>query len=236
MKDVRCTLKKKTLRTGDVMTFRMVAEEPVDFLAGQFLQVIFDEENRKNKELNKFLSFSCAPGKEYFDFTKKIGGSVFCEQLKKMEKGDTVLIKLPMGRCVFDPAHKEILFLAGGIGITPVISIIEHIIETAIEANIALVYANRTAEDIAFKEELENWNRQNSNLRIIHVLEQGGQGNGINHIGFITADLIRDEIADYRERELYIFGPPAMVNAMKDVREELEYDKAHVHSESFMGY
>ena len=236
MNDVICKVDKIIPRTSDVTSFRVVPEKPVDFEAGQFLQVVFDEEDRRNKELNKFLSFSCAPGKGYIEFTKKLTGSIFSGRLRNLAEGDTLLIKCPMGKCVFNPDHGRLLFLAGGIGITPVISIIEHIVGIGFSADIVLVYANRSEADIAFRNELEEWAGQYGALRILHVLETGEAGGVAAHIGFIDADLLRSQVPDFPGREMYVFGPPAMVNAMNKVQDVLGFEPEQFHSETFMGY
>ena len=57
--------------------------------------------------------------------------------------------------------YEKIAFLIGGIGITPVISIIEHICDKKLSTDVALLYSNRNEDEIAFKKELHNWQSQN---------------------------------------------------------------------------
>ena len=64
MKEVRMQLIQTLKRTQSVQSFCFIPEETIDFLPGQFLQIIFDEADKNNLTLNKYLSFSCAPGKE----------------------------------------------------------------------------------------------------------------------------------------------------------------------------
>ena len=103
-------------RTPTVESFRFVPEEKIDFIPGQFLQVMFDVDNAGNKELNKYLSFSCAPGKDYIEVTKRISESNFSKKLTGLNINDSVLIKAPMGNCVFKEEYKRITAIARYIG------------------------------------------------------------------------------------------------------------------------
>ena len=77
MKEIKAKFDRKIKRTEAAESFRFVPKERIDFLPGQFVQVNFDEKNKSNKALNKYLSFSCAPGKSYFEVTKKLSESEF---------------------------------------------------------------------------------------------------------------------------------------------------------------
>jgi len=131
-------------RTPTVESFRFMPEKRIDFLAGQFLRVIFDRDNLENKELNKFLSFSSSPCREYIEVTKRLSDSAFSQRLKSLKKDDEILIKAPLGSCVFNKDFKNIAFLIGGIGITPVISMLEYIQDENLDTDVMLFYSNRS--------------------------------------------------------------------------------------------
>ena len=138
MREIRATFLERKVRTSTATSFRFQPDEKIDFLPGQFLHLIFDQKDRGNSSLNKYLSFSSAPGKDYFEVTKRISESAFSKGLLNLKHGDKLLIKASMGNCVFKPEFKKICFLAGGIGITPVISIIEHVAANSLENDIHL--------------------------------------------------------------------------------------------------
>ncbi|MDD4013636.1 MAG: xylene monooxygenase, partial [Candidatus Omnitrophica bacterium] len=64
-------------RTPTVASFRFRTEGGLEFIPGQFLEVMFNESDRKDRCLNKYLSFSAAPGKEYVEVTKRMSESAF---------------------------------------------------------------------------------------------------------------------------------------------------------------
>ncbi|MBU1863150.1 MAG: FAD-dependent oxidoreductase [Candidatus Omnitrophica bacterium] len=223
-------------RTKAVKSFRFVPDKKINFQAGQFAQVIFDEANRGNKSLNKYLSFSCSPEKGYIEVTKRISDSEFSHQLQKLKQGESVLFKAPMGNCIYDERYKKIAFLAGGIGITPVISIIEYIIMNKLSVDVCLFYANRTEEDIAFKDELENWQQNNNILRVTYSVDEGIPTDKHYVRGFLNKDILLSKIPDWNERFIFVFGPPSMVTAMENICIGIACNKEMIKTESFIGY
>jgi len=211
-------------RTETIKTFRFSCDEKFDFLPGQFTQLVFDEENKQSRDLNKYLSFSCAPGKGYIEVTKRISESGFSRRLSSLKPGDTVLFKPPMGNCVFRDDYKKVTFLIGGIGITPVISMIEYIVEKKIDTDIYLLYSNRSIEDIAFKKELDLWKEQNPNIHIVYTA------------GRINKDMVTQYMPDFEERIVFMFGAPAMVDVMKSICFDIGCSKDNVMAENFIGY
>ncbi|MDI6606466.1 MAG: FAD-dependent oxidoreductase, partial [Candidatus Omnitrophota bacterium] len=189
-----------------------------------------------NKELNKYLSFSSSPAREYIEVTKRLSQSQFSQKLKGLNPGDQVLLKAPMGSCVFKEEYKKIGFLIGGIGITPVISIIEHIVDKELDTDLVLFYSNRTPEEIAFKKELDYWRGVNKNIKLIFTVTDYQSKDPAYIFGRINADLLRQQNWNMVERILFIFGPPKMVGAMSDLCLALGCSKENLRAESFIGY
>jgi len=223
-------------RTPSVESFRFKLPEKFDFLPGQFSQLMFDTAHRDNKELNKYLSFSCAPGKEYVEVTKRLSASIFSQKLKGLKPGDEVLFKTPLGTCVFKEGYKKIAFLIGGIGITPVISIIEYIVSGGLDTDVCLVYSNRTDEDIAFKKELDAWRSAHANIKVSYVVTECEPKDHTCIFGRIDKDLLEGHLCDMSERTIFIFGPPRMVEAMSNVCLEMGCAKENMKTENFIGY
>ena len=235
MRDTRGIFIEKVKRTPTIESFRFNLEEKIDFLPGQFLQVIFDEGDRNNHSLNKFLSFSSAPGKDYIEVTKRLSDSEFSKALLGLKQGDEVLFKAPMGNCVLEDNYRKIAFLIGGIGITPVISILEYIADKKLDTDVLLFYSNKTEDDIAFREELNHW-RSRDNIKVFFTVTDC-ESKDTNCIrGRINKELLMEEIKDAQERIFFIFGPPKMVEAMKSICLELDCRKENVKTESFIGY
>ena len=216
-------------------SFRFRLNEKLDFAPGQFLQVIFDEKDRNSQSLNKYLSFSSSPAKDYIEVTKRISDSEFSKRLLSLSDKDSILIKAPMGNCVFKDEYRKIGFLIGGIGITPVISILEYIVEKKLPIDACLLYSNRTKSHIAFKAELDGWADINRKIKVVYALDRGPGGEGC-FIGKIDNQSIMTNMSDYSERVFFIFGPPKMVTAMQSLCLGIGCSQEMVKTESFIGY
>lgn len=233
--EFRVILKEIIKRTETVRSFRFVSDKKIDFIAGQFLQVLFDEVNKNNKELNKYLSFSSSPAKDYIEFTKRLSESQFSQRLRQLKEGDEILIKAPLGECIFKEDYKNIAFLIGGIGITPVISMIEYIVDKKLTNDVILLYSNRSREEIAFYKELDFWQNSNGNIKVIYFIDTpSGDEKFISKR--IDKESIQKYVHDYRERTFFIFGPPKMVEAMKNLCLELDIKSQNIKTEMFIGY
>ncbi|MFA5272212.1 MAG: FAD-dependent oxidoreductase [Candidatus Omnitrophota bacterium] len=236
MKDIRIKFIEKIQRTPTVMSFRFLAPEKINFIPGQFLQVIFDENNRANKDLNKYLSFSSSPTKEYIEITKRISESQFSKRLLNLKSNNEILIKAPLGNIVFLDEYKAIAFLIGGIGVTPVISIIEYICDKGLDTDVLLFYSNRRDDDIAFREELDSWQKINKNIRIVYTVTECPPKDKKCVFGFIDKALISEKKCDLANRMVFIFGPPKMVKSMQDLCFDCGCQKENVKIENFIGY
>jgi ferredoxin-NADP reductase len=236
MRLVQAKLIERIKRTPTVESFRFGPDEKINFVTGQFLQVIFDPANPANKELNKYLSFSSSPAKDYVEFTKRLSDSNFSQALKNLKINDKVLINAPLGSCVFKEEYPKIGFLIGGIGITPVISIIEYIVEKKLGTDACLIYSNRSEEEIAFKPELDYWRSINNNIKITYLVTEGQPKNKECIFGRIDAGLLKSKAPDLGERIVYIFGPPKMVEAIQAVSLEAGAKKENLKVENFIGY
>jgi ferredoxin-NADP reductase len=236
MQELRVVFRERTKRTPSVESFRFWPAQRLSFLPGQFLQVIFDEQDRENKDLNKYLSFSCSPHREYIEVTKRLSASSFSQRLNSLQAGDEVLIKAPLGSCVFEAEYKKIAFLIGGIGITPVISILQHIAEEAVGTDACLVYSNRSEDETAFKEELDSLCAGSRDIKVYYVLTDCRPKQAGAIFGRIDKGLLERYLPGLRERIVFIFGPPKMTEAMSSLAIEMGCSEEGIKTEKFIGY
>ncbi|MCX5712564.1 MAG: FAD-dependent oxidoreductase [Candidatus Omnitrophica bacterium] len=223
-------------RTPTVKSFRFLPQEKIDFTPGQFLRVIFDPAFPQNKELNKYLSFSSSPADEYIEVTKRISQSAFCRKLCDLKPGDEIFIEAALGTCVFCEDYQNIAFIIGGIGITPVISILEYVAQNKLKTSITLVYSNRTEEEIAFKQELNNWRCGNPNLKVYYIVTDCQPIDKTCIFGKLSQELLAEKFPQAGTYEFFIFGPPKMVEAMKELTLGIGAKKEQIKTESFIGY
>ena len=220
-------------RTHNVTSFRFPRPAELNYKAGQFLFVTLKADG---KELSKHFSFSSSPTeKTHIEFTKKLSDSDFSNALRELKSGDWARIDAPYGKFTFEGEHEKIGLLGGGIGITPFMGICKYCTDMCLDTKVTLLYGNRTEEDIVFRKELEALQEQNKNLKIVFTLNEADSG-WKGATGFITADMVKKEIPDYRDTVFYTCGPPAMVEIMGKLIEQLGLPKTQLKREYFTGY
>jgi len=125
--------------------------------------------------------------------------------------------------------------LSGGIGITPLRSMIKYSIDRGLNFDIILLYSNRYENDIAFRDELENLQVENPNIKVIETITKPEPGwNGVS--GRINAEMVKKFIPDFLERVFYTSGPQKMVDTMASLLKELKVPEKQIKQEYFPGY
>ena len=141
----------------------------------------------------------------------------------------------PYGKFTFEGECPKVALLCGGIGITPFMSMCKNATDKKLGSKITLFYGCRTEEDTAFKNELDELSQKNPNLKIIIVLSQASpQWKGAT--GYITAEMVKKELPDFKDTVFYACGPPPMVKAMQELVAKLGLPKEQLKLEYFTGY
>jgi glycine betaine catabolism B len=220
-------------RTADTSSFRFLRPAGFDYKPGQYMLVSI--KSGENELMHPFSISSSPTDRDFLEFTKKFTASEYSARLKAMKLGDWTRIDGPYGKFTCECEYEKILFLAGGIGITPFISIIKYCTDNRLATNMVLFYGCRSENEIAFKKELDDTQLKNPNLKVIPVLNEPGPG-WRGKVGFVTADLIRQEVPDFKERVFYACGPPVMVGAMQKVVAALGLPETQMKLESLVGH
>lgn len=219
-------------RNYNVKSFRLKLAAAPEFKAGQFMAVTLDN----HPQLKRYLSISSSPTEgKYLEFTKKITESDFSRILDSLKAGSQLFVEYPFGKFTLGE-EKKIAFLSGGIGITPIRSICKYAVDSNLDIDICLIYANRTAQDIVFGDDFRKMQEVFPKLKLAHVLCEPEPGFECT-AGYINAAVVKKEIPDYAERKFYLCGPPQMVEAMhKLLAGELLLNDAQIVRENFQGY
>lgn len=220
-------------RTNDVKSFRFRRPEGFDYKPGQYILVSLEVEG---KVITKAFSLSSSPTeKDHIEFTKKLTGHPFSNVLDNMKIGDSAVISGPFGKMTFEVEYAKVALLSGGIGITPMISICRYCTDLHLDADIVLIYSNKTENDLAFREELDEMMHNNNNLKVVYTLTRASESwTGCRER--ICENMVIREIPDYRERHFLICGPPEMVRSMEEMLALMNIPKDMVKKEALAGY
>ncbi|MBI3355862.1 MAG: cytochrome-b5 reductase [Nitrospirae bacterium] len=218
------------IATHDTKTFRfgLPADATLDMLPGDYLYV---HATINGKPVKRPYTPSSLPGTTgSFDLTvKRYETGVVSKYLHDQHVGSTVLMSGPNpGGHWVDGMAKRVGFVAGGTGITPMISIIRWILTKRIDADLFLIFANKTEADIIFREEWNQAVRKYRNFHCYHVLEQPPAG-WPEGIGRITVDILRQHLpAPDSDACIFLCGPPPMVDALETTLKELGHSEQSI--------
>ena len=139
------------------------------------------------------------------------------------------------GKMIFEGEYAKVALLSGGIGITPMISICRYCTDMRLDTDIMVIYSNKTESDLAFREELDEMMRNNSNLKVVYTLTRASESwTGCRER--ICENMVVREIPDYRDRHFLICGPPEMVRSMEEMLSAMNIPKDMIKKEELAGY
>jgi predicted ferric reductase len=201
--------------------------EKFKFEAGQFAIINF---LAKGMWTSHPFSFSAAPNGKTLRFTIKALGD-FTEKARGLKPGIPVLIDGPLGHFTREKARtNKYLFIAGGVGITPIMGMIDALTKGQKQEDIVLIYGNKTATQIPFRSSL-------SKLPIkAHYVISDKNGSALENDmtpGYIDREKIERLSPDYLSRDIFLCGPPAMCESVVTELQTLGIEKSRIHFERF---
>ncbi len=195
------------------------------FDAGQYINLTF---LRKDMWYTHPFSFSAAFNGTYIRVTIKALGD-YTKKIVTLKPGTHVIIDGPMGLFIRGTAKREkFLFIAGGIGITPIRAMLETL--TLERKDAILLCGNKTVQDIAFKQEFDAMHEYSPTIVVHNIVSTPSAG---YESGFIDKEKIVRLAPDFYDREVFLCGPPVMMKVMVQHLKELGFDSAHIHYEKF---
>jgi ferredoxin-NADP reductase len=219
-------------RTPDIKSIRFEKPQGFGYLAGQYIFITLGGGPDK---MTKHFTLSSSPTEGFLEITKKLTGHPFSNALAGLRPDDKVSIAGPYGEFTFQGEYDNIGMLSGGIGVTPLRSMIKYSIDKKLSASIILLYSNSLESDIAFKDELEDLQRENPKIKVIETITRPGlDWKGLT--GRINAEMVKKLVPDYLERTFFTCGPQKMVDAMVSLLRELKVPEEQIKQEYFPGY
>jgi len=216
--------------THDTKTFCFALPEDatLDMLPGDHLYV---HATINDKTVKRPYTPSSVPGTTgYFDLTvKRYENGLVSKYLHDREVGDSVLMSGPnSGGHWVDGMAKRVGFVAGGTGITPMISIIRWMLAKGRDLEMFLVFANKTEADIIFRDEWDANAREHATFHVHHVLERPPAG-WTQGVGRLTDDILRRHLpAPSPETAVFLCGPPLMVDALEGTLKDIGYSEQSI--------
>ena len=225
--------------TPNVKTFRLFPSPndrflPFTFRPGQFLNVAFWIGGAR---MNRSYSISSSPNeREHLDLTvrREPRGAVSRHINDLLKVGETIEAGGPVGKFTFSGTEADsIVLIAGGVGITPMMSISRYLTEQSWPGEIFFIYACRTPADFIFADEIAALQRRNPKLRVVVAMSRAEGTDWKGPRGHLTKELLTQSVPDIASRRIHLCGPPSMMDSAKALLAELGVPPEQVKTEAF---
>lgn len=239
--DVRTFIVDKKVKESDVITsFYLKPEDGqkiASYLPGQYLTVKVKPEDSEYTHLRHY-SLSDAPGKDYYRISvkKEEHGVVSSYLHNSVHAGDTLQVSAPAGDFTLQTSDKPVVLISGGVGVTPMLSMLNTIVQTQPEREVTFIHGALNSSVHAFKEEVAQLTNENSKIKSYvaysEPTEDDKTANSFDKEGYIDLSWLKSILPDNRA-DFYFCGPIPFMKMVYRALKEWEVPAENIHFEFF---
>lgn len=233
VKAMPCRVAKLEKLAHDVMGLylRLPAVERLAFLPGQYIDILLPNNHRRSFSLanpphdDKFLELHI----------RHVPGGLFSgEVFEHLKEGALLRIQGPLGTFFLrEDSTRPMVMMAGGTGYAPIQAILRHLFDNHRNREIVFYWGARAARDLYMDAQLKEWAKTQPGFRYVPVLsEPSPDDSWSGRTGFVH-DAVLADFADLSSHDIYLSGPPPMVNAARAAFPAHRADPARMYSDSF---
>lgn len=233
----RLRVARKFVETNAVQTFRLMTEDggllPFRWQPGQYLTLALHTPTGLKR---RSYTIASSPNQNrYLELTiKREGmgsGSAFLHD--DVQEGDVLSVVGPQGDFTFTGVEADnLVMIAGGVGVTPMMSKLRNLAESSWRHSITLIYCVQTMEDVIFRDELRSLQKRHANF-YLHILPTVADPAGTEVFGFLTPDKIIRFAPEITSARVHLCGPAPMMNAVIPMLRGLGLPDDSVFTETF---
>ncbi|HEV2339359.1 MAG TPA: FAD-dependent oxidoreductase [Patescibacteria group bacterium] len=230
------TLQDKKEIARDTMLFAFTRPANFIYKAGQSADITIPNPPETDSEGNvRTFSFVSTPYENRLMIATRHRNTAFKRVLKKLPFGTELSMEGPFGSFTLpDKSETPVVFLTGGIGITPVFSMIKHATYETLPHKLFLFYSNKTPHDSPFLQELEKMTKNNPRLTFVATMTRDRTWQGKK--GRISKEIITEYLPDLTKKMFYISGPSEMTTTLRDTLLETGANEDDIYFEDFPSY
>lgn len=233
------SLKEKIQIAPDIYHFVFTPSKKLDFLPGQFMEWTLRHSRPDNRGNRRFLTIASSPTEEDIAIGVKFydKSSTYKKALLAMNEGDEIMAGMLAGEFVLpNNPNIKLVFIAGGIGITPFRSMIKYLTDTNQKRQVTLLYASLTPQEVVYEEVFDEARNKIGIKTVYYVDDLNNFPNWKGKVGKINKDSIVEEVPDYKERAFYISGPPSMVSTFRGILIKMGVPNNQIKTDYFPGF
>ncbi|MBL0165586.1 MAG: FAD-dependent oxidoreductase [Xanthomonadales bacterium] len=231
-------LKRETVAEGTV-AYQLQKPAGFVFKPGQAIDLILDDPQLGEDSRVHAFSIVSAPEENCLMVTTRMRDSAYKRALGRLETGARVSVDGPFGSMILhNKVSRAACFIAGGIGITPFMSMLRHAFASNSAHHLMLIYSNRRPEDSAFLAELQGYAGKHERFQLVATMTDMDKSADTwsGETAHIDAGFLSRVTAGLASPIFYVAGPPAMVAGMRAALTAAGIDDDDIRSEDFSGY
>ena len=227
----------RTVAEG-TMAFRLSKPDGFTFRAGQAIRLELINPPAEAGQGSRTLSLVSAPFEQELAVATRMRDSAFKRALMMLPDGAGVRIDGAFGDLTLRDTGRPAVFVAGGIGITPFMSMLRQAAHDRSPRPLFLAYSNRRPEDAAYLDELQGLERRNQHFRLMATMTEMAKSarEWRGETGIVNADMLMRLAGDLAAPIYYVVGPPAMVEAVTGMLDAAGITGDQIRTEEFYGY
>jgi ferredoxin-NADP reductase len=235
---LRLRFKSKQQLAPQIYEFSFSSDRAIDFQPGQYLQWTLPHSHVDTRGNRRTFSIASPPGEAELHVAIKVfqSGSSFKNALLALKPGDSIITGLLAGNFVLpNDIAQPLVFVAGGIGITPFLSMIKTMIKTQQHRDVVLFYLVSNQAEYCYN---DVWREAaNVGVRVVPVLTSGkpdASWQGLT--GYLTKEMLQQEVPAFAKRHYYLSGPNALVDNYSGLLRRLGIKRQAIVTDHFSGY
>lgn len=231
-------LLKKEIIAKDTMAFYFEKPEGFEYRAGQFADYTLIDPPETDEEGNtRGFSLITAPFEENIGAATRLRDTAFKRVLRNLPVGTELKLDAPYGDFTLHKTEATpAVFLIGGIGVTPIRSMIAQATHDKSAHKLTLLHANRAPIDAPFADDFERFAKENPNFTFVPVATDEATKDWGGERGRIDAAMVKRHVPDLNAPIYYLSGPEGMVKAMRQLLVSMDINEDNIKTEEFTGY
>ncbi len=232
-------LQQKIQVGADIYDFVFEKPHPVNYKPGQYMEWTLGNNKADDRGNRRYFTLASSPTENNLRIGVKTykGSSTYKQQLVGLNVGDSIVAGNLAGDFTLPKDLSiKLVFIAGGIGVTPFRSIIKYLVDKGEKRDVVMFFANKKVSDIVYKDIFDQ--AQSLGVKTVYLLDslEGVPAGSTYMQGFITDKVILQEVPDYKERIFYISGPNAMVMSYKNLLKKMGIKENKIVTDYFPGF
>jgi glycine betaine catabolism B len=234
------SLKEKNKLSEDTYEFSFKKDHQVFYQPGQYMEWTLGHKSPDSRGNRRYFTIASSPTEEDLKLGIKFNknSSSFKKKMLSLDPKEKITAGQLMGDFTLpQDQNQKLVFIAGGIGITPFRSMIKFLLDKEEKRDIVIFYSNKTKNDIVYKNLLDQAEKK-LEIKVIYTLtdKDNVPSNWSGKVGYLDYQVIKNEVPDYKNRTFYLSGPQSLVDSFKKTLKNMGIHRSRIKTDYFPGF